>query len=220
MEVSKDIIKGKIVTSEINEANMNKIKRDLHFIDLMTQVAKEKSCRLIVSGGYAVDGSLGQLTRPHNDIDIQIYGESSQAQEVTRQLLESVKKKEAEFAQVELEDKGRQEYYHAFFAEGNGLGSDIYYVQVTEDPFGNKKHVVKKDGSQTKTQHYHTILVTLEGTTFEANDPTSELVDRRYKREIRGDQPKPQHDQDMTNLKLITDEKAVEAKLATMRKKF
>ena len=116
-----------------------------------------------------------------------------------------------------LKDKGRQEYYHVFFAEGNGLDSDIYYIQVTGNPFDQEKYVVKKDGSHTEKQTYDTVNVVLEGVTFEATNPTSELVDKLYKRKIRGDVPKVRHDQDMENLKLITDSEVVEARLAEMR---
>lgn len=218
MSESKDLIKRKIATSEITESDLKKIKKDLRFIELMTQLAKEKGCRLIVSGGYAVDGNLGQLTRPHNDIDIQIYGDSEDSKDIVGELLREVKEKDPQFSQVESKDNGRQEYYHAFIAQGEGLGSDIYYIQVTGNPFDDEKHIVKKDGSIGERQHYHTLQVTLEGVTFEANDPITELADKRYKREIRGDEPKAYHNQDIKNLKLITDEKEVNSKLATMKK--
>jgi len=46
------------------------------------------------------------------------------------------------------------------------------------------------------------------------SNPTSELVDILYKREIRGDKPKPGHEQDIANLRLITHAREVEARLA------
>jgi len=207
----------KIVTSEVTETDLNKIQKDLRFISLMTKLAKEKDCRLIVSGGYAVDGNLGRITRPHGDIDIQIYGQSSESERIVRELVASAKKGEPLLSEVEVRDKGRQEFYRSFFAKGNGLGSDIYYVQVTENPFGIEKHVVKKDGTISERQEYEIVEVTLEGTTFEAISPTPELVDKLYKREVRGDEPKSKHDQDMANLRLITDGKEVEVRLAKMK---
>lgn len=116
-----------------------------------------------------------------------------------------------------MKDKGRQEFYHSFFAEGCGLGSDIYYIQVMGNPFDDEKRVVKKDGSLTEKQKFDTLRVSLEQITFEAANPTSELVDRLYKREIRGDKPKVEHDQDIANLRLITDAKEVDTRLSEMK---
>lgn len=208
--------KDKIVVTEISEKDLQKIKKDLLFIGLIGKLAKEIGCRLVVSGGYAVDGSLGKLTRPHGDIDIEIYGNSGNA-ELVSQLIETVKKEEPSFSDMTLLDKERQDYYHSFGVKGKGFGADIYFVQVTGNPFDSDKYVVKKDGSTTERQEFNTVSVTLEGVTFEAVDPTSELVDKLYKRHIRGDEPKSRHDQDITNLKLITDANEVEARLATMK---
>ena len=217
MEENKDMTNGKIATSEVTEADLKKIQKDLRFIDLMTQLAKAKDCRLIVSGGYAVDGNLGRITRPHGDIDIQIFGQRGESEQIIRGLVTKVKKDESSLSEVYVSDKGRQEYYHSFLAKGNGLGSDVYYIQVTENPFGSEKHVVKKDGTISERQEYETVEVTLEGITFEAISPTPELMDKLYKREIRGDEPKSKHDQDIANLRLITDAREVEIRFAKMK---
>jgi hypothetical protein len=213
---NRKLLQCKLITSEVSETDWQKIRNDLHFIERMTKLAKEKGCRLIVSGGYAVDGGLGRITRPHRDIDIQIYGKDS-GEQLVKDFIVGVKEGESTFLEVELKDKGRQEYYHAFFAEGNGLGSDIYYIQVTGDPFDQVKFVIKKDGSLTDRQTYDTVQIVLEGVMFEAINPTSELVDKLYKRKIRGDVPKAEHDQDMENLKLVTVAKVVETRLAEIR---
>ena len=60
--------KKKFSCSEVEKDDLKKIGRDLEFIKLTTEIAKELGLRAIVAGGYAVDGSLGQITRPHNDI--------------------------------------------------------------------------------------------------------------------------------------------------------
>ena len=111
----------------------------------------------------------------------------------------------------------KKEFYHSFFAEGSGLGADIYYVQIDENPFGGEKHVIKKDGTLTEKQEYEIVEVTLENITFEAVSPTCELIDKLYKRNIRGDETKLKHDQDIANLRLITDAKEVETRLAGMK---
>ena len=210
---------GKIIVSEITEKDWQKIRNDLNFIDLMTKHAKKRGCRLIVSGGYAADGSLGQITRPHRDVDIQIYGQEDEAKQLVNQLIKEIKEEEPSLSDLGVKDKGRQDFYHSFFVEGNGLGSDVYYVQVVGNPFDNKKVVVKKNGTHTEKQEFDTVQVELEGISFEAANPTSELVDILYKREIRGDKPKPEHEQDIANLRLITDAKEVEARLAEIHYK-
>jgi hypothetical protein len=216
MQDNRKFLQSKLLTTQVGEKDRQKIRSDLHFIEELAKLANEKGYRLIVSGGYAVDGSLGRITRPHRDIDIQIYGQGS-SEQIVNELVAILKKDEPIFLEVEVRDKGHQEYYHAFFAEGNGLGADIYYIQVTGDPFSQEKFVVKKDGSHTERQTYDTVQVTLDGIAFEATNPTFELVDKLYKRYIRGDAPKEGHDQDMENLKLITDNKVIEKKLADMR---
>lgn len=216
MEDNKDMTGQKLVTSEVTEKDLEKIQRDLRFIGLISKLAKEKNCRLIVSGGYAVDGSLGRITRSHGDIDIQIFGQGSEGDRIVGKLVADAIKDELSLSDVVIHDKERQEFYHAFVAKQKGFGADIYYVQVKDDPFGVDKHVVKKDGTITERQEYETVEVTLEGVTFEAISPIPELVDKLYKRTIRGDDPKSKHDQDITNLMLIVDSKEVEARLAIM----
>lgn len=206
-----------ISVSEVSKKDWQKIRNDLRFIDLLNKLAKEKGYRLIVSGGYAVDGCLGKITRPHRDIDIQIYGQNARSEQLVKKFIDELKTSESAFSRVELKNKGRQEFYHSYFAEGNGLGADIYYVQVAGNPFDEEKYVVKKDGSLTERQEYETVKVALKGVTFEAVNPTSELTDKLYKREIRGDKPKLEHDQDIANLRLITDAKEVEAKIDRMK---
>lgn len=209
-------VRDKIVVTEINEKDLQKIKKDLLFIQLLSKLARESQCRLVVSGGYAVDGSLGKLTRPHGDIDVEIYGNSNNA-ELVNQLIETIQKEEPTFSDTTLLGKERQDYYHSFGVKGKGFGADIYYVQVTGNPFDRDKYVVKKDDTTTERQEYNTVDVTLDGVSFEAVDPTSELVDKLYKRHIRGDEPKSKHDQDIDNLRLITDANEVETRLATMK---
>ena len=214
MENKKDTIQEEIIVSEITEKDWKKIRNDLNFIGLMTKHAKEKRCRLIVSGGYAADGSLGQITRPHRDVDIQVYGQEDEAEQLVNQLVKEIKEGEPSLSGLGVKDKKRQDFYHSFFVEGNGLGSDVYYIQVVGNPFDNEKVVVKKDGTHTERQEFDTVQVELEGVSFETTNPTSELVDILYKREIRNDKPKPEHEQDIANLRLITDAKEVEMRFA------
>lgn len=207
----------KLQVSEITEDDWQKIKRDLSFINLISGLARGNGLRLIVSGGYAADGNLGRITRPHRDVDIQIYGQEEKAEKLINQLIEEIKEREPDLSALEVKDKERKEFYHSFFVEGNGLGADVYYIQVVGNPFDDRKVVVKKNGNHTKEQDFDTVQVKLGGVSFEATSPTEELVDIFYKREIRGDEPKSEHEQDIANLKLITDSQEVRAKLVKMQ---
>lgn len=202
-------------TSEISQQDWKKIKKDLGFVQLLRGLAQQSELRVIISGGYAVDGALGQITRPHNDIDVQVYGQPP-SDEVIEALIKQVKG-HVQFEDLELVDKGRETFYHSHVVKGKGFGADVYYVQILDGPFDEEKIVIKSDGSHTEVQRYNTIQANLEGVSFEAVDPTSELVDKLYKREIRGDEPKLVHDQDIANLRLITDESKVKKLLDKKR---
>jgi len=186
-------------TTELNPEQKLKIDRDLSFIDFITKRSKDFGYRTIVSGGYSVDGSLGQITRPHNDIDMQIYGNKSDTQ-IIKRLIDDLNNNQK--LELKLKDKGRQQYYHSFFIEGNGIGADIYYIHVLGDPFEYEKIVIKDDGTKTDKHPYNTNNVVLNGVSFEAIGPDEQLKDILEKRN-RGDQLKIRHNQDITNLKLL-----------------
>lgn len=195
---------ARLLVTGLSHQEREKIQRDISFIGLITSAAKNAGCRVTISGGYAVDGALGQITRPHNDIDLEIYGNSSTPSEAVGQILELIKVASPDFEDARLKDEGRQEFYHSFFAEKPGFGVDIYYVQTEGYPFSQTKRVVKQDGTLTEEQKFDTQTVSLEGVTFEAVRPAAELADKLFKRE-RGDPPKPGHDQDIANLKRIVE---------------
>lgn len=205
-----------IVMTPLTEDERQRVQKDLHFIDLATRVGKDLGYRVFIHGGYAVDGNLGQVTRPHKDLDMQIYGQDADANKAVSSLLSAVKNKDPELETESTEDKGRQDYYHnLLIRRSNAAGVDLYYIQVDTDPFGEDKVIVKKDGSLSDRQSFGTPnIVNLEGIAFEAANPTEELVDKLYKRDHRGDTREPKHDQDISNLRLITDATKVEHMLS------
>lgn len=189
-------LKLTVLTPEDQE----KVTKDLKFIDFITQDAISLGYRVVISGGYSVDGNLGRITRPHNDIDIEIYGTEEKPQ-VVYDLVEKISKHE-EYSELKLIDKDRQEFYHSFFAEGNGLGADIYYVQVVSESFAETKVVVKKDGLTTPRHSFNTGMVVLEGVAFEVVSPEDQLADILKKAE-KAEVVKPKHQQDIENLKIL-----------------
>jgi len=207
-----------IKITEVGKSDWKKINSDLRFIQLINRFAEDDNLRVVISGGYANDGTLGQITRPHNDIDVQIYGNSSNPQDVVENLTQAVMGDD-NYSGLEIKDKGRQEYYHSYFVEKEGLGADVYYIQVVGNPHDDEKQVVKSDGTYGEAHEFDTNTVSLEGVSFEAENPTSGLVDILYKRNIRGDKLKAKHEQDITNLRLITDADEVERRLGELSKK-
>jgi hypothetical protein len=194
--------KTSLKLTELTPKDQEKVTKDLRFIDLITQGAKFMGYRVVISGGYSVDGNLGQITRPHNDIDIEVYG-TDQEPKIVPNLMASIKQQEP-FSELEITDRGRQEFYHSFFVEGNGLGADIYYVQVVSDPFAETKVVVKKDESFTAEHSFNTKQVVLEGVAYEVVGPKEQLDDILAKRQ-KGQDLKPKHEQDIENLKTLID---------------
>lgn len=187
---------------------------DLQFIASLVQKAKVLGYRIIIHGGYAVDGALGSITRPHNDIDIQIYGKD-EAQQAVKRIISSFDSS----LLSNLEDNGRKEYWHYFHLKRPNTLAELYYLQVTTDPFTKEKIIIKENGTLTDPQSYGTILVTLEGVSYEAQSPAIELADRIYKREYRGDIKKEKHEQDIRNLQLIVDKKDEKQSLEEMKKR-
>lgn len=182
----------------ISKKEHQKIKRDLAVIERIQIAAKKSNFRVVITGGYAVDGQLGRLTRPHNDIDVLLYGVRDDRQDVIVPLLQKILG-----GDIRVQDKGREEYYHTFRVEQGMFKADVYYLQVTINPFSAQKIVIKKDSSLHTPLQHKSKIVTLEGVSFEAEDPKVELEDKLFKRNVRHDPVYPKHDQDIYNLRQL-----------------
>ncbi len=162
--------------------NLDKTARDLNFISSLTKRAKEMGVRIIIHGGYSVDGALGKITKPHKDIDIQAYGNSDNAKEVLQNLLNSIQSGQFDPKGVRWRDKGRSTFYHNFLVINGDFCADFYYIKVEGDPFDKEKIIIKSDGSKNETQEYRTHQVKLNGVSFEATLPEDELNDKKEKK--------------------------------------
>jgi hypothetical protein len=200
--------------SLITKEEEGRIEEHLAFIDTVSVTNLKLGYRTIIGGGYAVDGNLGEITRPHNDIDIHIYGKEV----MTPVLLESIclDVLPSKHGKFDIEDNGRKEFYHSFFIKG--IGADVYYIRLATAPFTDTKIVIKDDGEYAEEDYFETKMVYLRGVRFEAQNPVVELADKVFKRVFRGDPKLEKHEQDIYNLKLITDEYAVQDELDKMRK--
>lgn len=185
-------------TTEISSKEQLIIDQHLSFIKHVTNEAVRYGCRAIIGGGYAVDGVIGKITRPHDDIDIQLYG-----LDVLNPVLLSERFLTGPYSHYSIEDKGRNEYWHSFFIKD--IGAEIYYIRVAYNPFSESKIVIKSDNTYTDEHDYETKMVVFNGVRYEVQNPVQELADKIYKRDHRGDPKLPKHDQDIYNLRLITD---------------
>jgi len=197
----------------LNSEEAQKVSNSIHLINHLQEAGKLFGNRIVISGGYATDGALGEITRPHSDIDIQIYGRNGNAEEAVRNLFIHLSEDNLFYADLVLQDKGRKDFYHNFLIEKGWLGADIYYLHVDNDPFDENKVIVKSDGTLSEPHPYSRLTGTLEGVRFGIQEPLTEIVDKIYKREFRGDEKKEKHEQDIHNLETITDKNEVKQKL-------
>ena len=187
-----------ILKEKLSPEQERRTRSDLQIIDKLTKIAPNIGMRVIISGGYAVDGFLGEITRPHNDVDIQIYGTNDNPEEAIERLLDSIAPNEFEYT---TEDRGRKDYYHNFLYRFGESDLDIYYIQTITSPLKSEKHIVKSDGMVDEQEFAEPIYGYIEGITFEIQHPEVELKDKIYKREERGDPKRIEHEQDIENLK-------------------
>jgi len=186
-----------LIKQELTSEQKEKAQDDLRVINLLNKLGKEKGLRIIISGGYAVDGFLGEITRYHNDIDIQIYGVDQDAESVVQNLLDIMNQS------FEIKEKERKLYYRNFYASSNDAILDIYYLQTKTNPLDHEKYIIRSDGSIDEQKFEEPKFGKIGNISFEIQDPTWELKDKIYKREERGDLKRSEHEQDIENLKQV-----------------
>lgn len=196
-----------LIKQKLTSGQEKKTNADLQLIDKLIRAARNNGMRIIISGGYAIDGFFEEITRYHNDIDIQIYGTKENAEEVVERLLDSIAP--ASGWEYTTEDKGRKEYYHNLVYKFGNSTLDIYYLQTRTSPLGKKKFIVKSDGSVDQQEFGEPTFGKIGDIAFEIQDPTWEFKDKIYKREERGDPKRPEHEQDIENLKLTLKTKGI-----------
>ncbi len=203
-----------LLTSPLTPEEHATVLENLQFIAKLTTKAKELGYRVIVHGGYAVDGALKKITRPHADLDLQIYGLDEGTVAVPK-IITSLD----ESLLPLMEAKERKEYWHLFHLNRPGSLTELYYVKVATDPFGDAKRIVKSDGTESEIEPFHTEHAVFGDISYEIQNPVTELADKLYKRTVRGDEALTKHDQDMANLVLITDPAKVQEELEIMKQR-
>lgn len=197
----------------LSDEEKAQVSTHLLFIEKMTANALKKGYRVVIAGGYAVDGVLGEVTRPHQDVDIQLYGKEPMTKELLESIILDVLPTQA--GNLMIEDRKQLEYYQTFFIKK--VDAEIHYIQIVTNPFTDIKIVVKSDGTYSSEHVYETKMVFLNKIRFEAQNAVIELADKLYRREYSGDQKLKKHEQDIHNLWLITDKYEVEEELKRVK---
>lgn len=206
----------KLIKQTLTANQQVKISKALKFIQLITETGEKQRLRVIIAGGYAVDGFFGEITRYHDDIDIQIYGKERDALKVINDFLQKVGRDNKGFRNFLIEDKGRKEYYHNIIARYSDFVADIYYLQTLNNPFNVTKVIIKNDKRLSDLQTYTTQTGYLNNISYEIQDPLTEVVDKIYKREYKGYPKQEKHHQDIKNLKHNLSEVDIQKKLKEM----
>lgn len=198
-----------ITKTILNSKEASKIKSYLSFLSKFLDFSKKHNFRLVVSGGYGLDGILNTITRPHNDLDIILYGQfprKKAVQEIEKFVLKH-------YPQAKITTK-----LHLFSVSidinTKGFGCNIYFVQTVNNPF-NDINTIKLANGKTQinleTRFPLPIKAKLNKIEFEAENPNLHLADILYKRK---NEKQAKHAQDIRNLKTITNPQIVKLILA------
>ena len=200
------------MTQAQTNIDLKKVDRDFSFLKAIIEFAKKMEWRIVVSGGYGLDILLGKITRNHNDIDVILYGNIDRKSAVN--VLSKFVKSRLDKPMITIESKVFMESVNV---NSVGIGADLYYVQTAVNPFLDLHKIKKLDGEEiinTEERFPSPIKGKIFDISVEVENPNSHLADILFKRKT---QPhKPTHDQDITNLALVTDTKKVELILSLM----
>lgn len=185
-----------IISEEINNS---KIKSDISFIKKIILFAKQLKWRIVISGGYGLDGYLRTITRSHGDLDIILYGQEKrvQAGEEIRTFIETHIKDSV--ITINSED-----YYLEIDVHGHNFVGNIYYVQTVKNPYKDLNQVYKMDGTlviNSSEDFPPPQSGDLCGLVVEVQDQKAHLEDILRKR--KSERSLPKHDQDIQNIKSL-----------------
>lgn len=190
------------IFSKLNEEiNSDKVNRDLGLIKSFQGFAKAQNYRLVVYGGYGLDILLGQITRSHNDVDLVIYGQTRR--EGASQLIQEFIANHVQNSAINVSEN---DFMVDLDLKSPGMGANIYYVQVSGDPDKSLNEVVKKSGehiANSETRFPAPLAGVLGDLHIDVQNPHSHLADILCKQRTLNH--RLSHDQDIANLRQITD---------------
>lgn len=185
--------KAPITQSNIDQI---KLKNHLKFIEAFRVWCQAEGWRLVVYGGYGLDGYLQTITRNHGDIDLVIYGIMSRPESLTK-IVDYLNKA---LNVVEIKSKD-EEFLIDIKVKCPIFSGNFYYVQTAEDPYVNLYKVVKLDGTiitNSPIDFPGPVVGKLGDLEFEVQDQSAHLADILRKRKT--DAVLTKHDQDIENI--------------------
>jgi hypothetical protein len=192
--------------TELTSKEKSKTESDLKFLAGFLRRARGKNLRVVVSGGYGLDGLLGEITRAHEDLDLIVYGKITR--EKARKILEEIVEKICSDCQITKAEKNQ--FYLSIDFNKKGFGLNLYFVQTIKDPSENILRIRLKNGKEHVNSEKRFPLpleAKVKGLAFESQNPNLHLADILFKTK-KG--KKKKHQQDIYNLSQITDKEKVE----------
>lgn len=180
-----------------SDLNHHKINYDLSVITQLGILAHTYNWRMVVSGGYGLDGAIGQITRNHNDLDLILYGSQSRAR--ARELFHSACRSLLRVPELIFKE---QEFYLECDVKSDVFVGNFYYVQTKNDPYRDLYSVIKNDGSiitNTPIDFPPPQKGSLNDLTFEIQDQSAHQKDIMTK----GGSNTERHTQDLANLSIL-----------------
>lgn len=182
-----------IISADIDH---QKIKSDLNFLGKFMEFAKTQNWRVVVSGGYGLDGYLRVMTRRHGDLDLIIYGLTNRkdAEDLITSYLQT------HFQSVEVTTKSEL-FSLDIDVHHPGFVGNFYYVQTVADPFVDVSQVRKADGTlvnNSPTDFPPPVNGKLLDLEVEVQDQRAHLSDILHRRSY--DVAQSKHDQDLANI--------------------
>ncbi len=188
---------NKIIIAE--KINQSKVNSEIQFIAHFIAFAKKLNLRVVVYGGYGLDGYLQAITRNHGDIDLVMYGimpRSEALPKIVDYLNEVLK-------EVKIVSKDN-DFLIDIKVKSKNIQGNFYYVQTGQDPFIDLKTVIKLDGT-TVTNSPEDFPLPVQGKLgnlmVEVQDQSAHLQDIIRKR--KNSESCAKHDQDIENLNTI-----------------
>lgn len=185
--------------------NWKKISDDLSSIKRWKEFTMDRKWRIVVCGGYGLDFFLNITTRTHDDINLIIYGRDPK-----NSALYTIKEfADKMFSGIKI-DSSVGIFYSEITLKIPGYAANIYYVETNEDPFANHLTTRTIEGKQTG-QHplfnkpLHGRIGDLE---IEIQDQNLHLAN--ILKNCKDANMPPKYNQDIENLKHITDQRKVE----------
>ena len=193
-----------LLTINLSKTELSKIQRDINFLRCLKEFSHRNHLRLVLSGGYGLDISLGTITRPHNDVDAIVYGQLPRVKALG--LITQFVQGLFPSSTVATHDN---KFMVCLNINSPGFGANLYFVETANDPHKDINTIVLKNGKKHRNNRQIFLLPVmgnLLGDKFEAQNPNFHLANILFKHQS---DKQAKHEQDIINLQKITNPKLV-----------